>query len=265
MAITLFIIACATSVIGSICGIGGGVMIKPLLDAANIMSVSAISFLSGCTVLTMAVVSVFKNSINGKTKINKRTTPALAAGAVLGGVLGKFAFGYIKEVAGNENLIGLVQSVVLLLITAGTLVYLAAVANDKIITKRIENIWICGIIGVVLGMLSAFLGIGGGPINLAVLSYFFSMDTKEAATNSLFIILLSQVSSLLQAVVCNSIPSVDLNYLGFMMVGGVIGGLVGQELNKKIDEKCVAVLFDVLVVVVICISAYNIYRFSVIM
>jgi uncharacterized membrane protein YfcA len=41
------------SVIGSICGIGGGVIIKPVLDAVGLYSVSTISFMSGCIVLSM--------------------------------------------------------------------------------------------------------------------------------------------------------------------------------------------------------------------
>ena len=44
----------AASTVGGICGVGGGVVIKPLLDAAGIMSVSTLSFLSGLTVLAMA-------------------------------------------------------------------------------------------------------------------------------------------------------------------------------------------------------------------
>ena len=42
------------SVVGAICGIGGGVLIKPLLDAFGVLSVASISFLSGCTVLSMS-------------------------------------------------------------------------------------------------------------------------------------------------------------------------------------------------------------------
>ena len=37
-----------------------------------------------------------------------------------------------------------------------------------------------------LGIISSFLGIGGGPINLVVLFFFFSMPTKIAAENSLY-------------------------------------------------------------------------------
>lgn len=48
------------SVIGAICGIGGGVIIKPVLDSVGILDVTAISFLSGCTVLSMTTYSVLK-------------------------------------------------------------------------------------------------------------------------------------------------------------------------------------------------------------
>ena len=40
-----FIICVAATVIGSISGVGGGVIIKPVMDAVSGMSVSSISFL----------------------------------------------------------------------------------------------------------------------------------------------------------------------------------------------------------------------------
>ena len=46
MFIILFFLICFfASVIGAICGIGGGVIIKPVLDAFQMMDVSTISFL----------------------------------------------------------------------------------------------------------------------------------------------------------------------------------------------------------------------------
>ena len=42
----VFLICFFASVVGAICGIGGGVIIKPALDAFGIMGVSTISFLS---------------------------------------------------------------------------------------------------------------------------------------------------------------------------------------------------------------------------
>ena len=54
----VFLVCFLASVVGAICGIGGGVIIKPVLDAFGIMDVATISFLSGCTVLSMRLYSL---------------------------------------------------------------------------------------------------------------------------------------------------------------------------------------------------------------
>ena len=46
MSSLIFLICLSASAVGGICGIGGGVIIKPVIDAMGIMSVSAISLLS---------------------------------------------------------------------------------------------------------------------------------------------------------------------------------------------------------------------------
>lgn len=68
------------SVIGAICGIGGGVIIKPVLDLCGLASVSTISFLSGCTVLSMSCCSVAKNLSAGESKVDMKTGTPLAIG-----------------------------------------------------------------------------------------------------------------------------------------------------------------------------------------
>ena len=259
MSVALFCIALLTSIIGSICGIGGGVIIKPVLDAMNIMSVSAISFLSGCTVLAMAVVSVGKNLRSGQVPINRRTTPALGVGAAAGGVAGKMIFNAIKAYAGNESLVGMLQALVLALVT---LAYMVMERKGRIRTRRLDSPAVSVVIGLVLGLMSSFLGIGGGPINLAVLSFFFSMNTKEAAVNSLCIVLISQITSVVQTFVTASVPAVSPVYLCAMIAGGVVGGLVGQTVNKRLDAAQVGRLFNALLLVATAVSLYNAVRFG---
>ncbi len=48
---------------------------------------------------------------------------------------------------------------------------------------KIENSLLCIIIGMGLGTISSFLSIGGGTVNVCVLTLFFSMNAKEAAVN----------------------------------------------------------------------------------
>ena len=61
---------------------------------------------------------------------------------------------------------------------------------------QVKNSLVCVAVGLTLGIMSSFLGIGGGPINLVVLYFFFSMETKVAAQNSLYIILIFQITGI---------------------------------------------------------------------
>ena len=257
MIVVFFAVSLLASIVGSICGIGGGVIIKPVLDAMNVMSVSCISFLSGCTVLTMSVVSVYKNMRAGK-KLNLRIATLLAVGAAVGGVAGKMMFQAVKASVGNENFVGMVQAIVLIGVT-----FVYTIFKKKIHTLTLNNAAVCVIVGLVLGIMSSFLGIGGGPINLMVLGFLFSMSTKESALASLYIIVFSQVTSLVQTVVTGTIPPVQLSYLVLMVIGGLLGGTIGSKINKKIEDEKVDKLFMALMFIIICINIYNTYKFAV--
>ncbi len=257
--ILVFSICLFASVVGAICGIGGGVIIKPVLDAFGIMNVSAISFLSGCTVLSMTTYSVIRSRRSGSSSFNMNTGLPLALGAAAGGIFGKQLFDIVKSMSSDPNKVGAIQAACLLVVTVGTLIY--TIYKSKIPTKQVKNIFSCGIIGLVLGLMSAFLGIGGGPINLVVLFYFFSMDTKTAAENSLYIIFFSQLASLIFTVIGGKVPEFPLTMLLLMAGGGILGGICGRSINKKIDNKTVDKLFIGLMVLMIFINIYNIFKF----
>lgn len=253
------LVSFGASIAGAICGIGGGVIIKPTLDAFGVLSVSAISFLSGCTVLGMTCYSVGKSKLSGESLIDMKTGTPLAIGAAIGGVVGKSMFQTLSGMFANKDMVGAVQASCLLVITLGTLIY--TLKKDKIHTYHVANVAACVLIGVVLGIFSSFLGIGGGPINLVVLFFFFSMETKTAAQNSLYIILFSQITSLINTLVTGTIPEFSFLLLAVMVICGILGGASGRVINKKIDSKVVDKLFIILMVVIIFINIYNIFQF----
>ncbi len=261
MVLLFFLISFGASIIGAICGIGGGVIIKPVLDAFQVLSVSAISFLSGITVLSMSLYSVGKAKLEGDNSIRKMIATPLAVGAAVGGVLGKSMFEHISGLFSDQDMIGAVQAACLLIITIGTLIY--TLKKSSIKTRNFNHPLFCIIIGLILGLLSSFLGIGGGPINLVVLYYFFSMETKEAAQNSLYIILFSQVTSFLKTLATGSIPEFELPFLLVMILGGILGAVAGRSINRRIDNQLVDKLFIFLMLIIICINIFNIYQFII--
>ena len=120
---------------------------------------------------------------------------------------------------------------------------------------------VCLTVGGLLGVLSSFLGIGGGPFNLVFLSFFFSMQSKTAAQNSLFIILCSQMTSLMLTLSRNTVPPFNPAILVMMAAMGILGGIIGRSINKRIDAQVVDKLFLFMTFLILCICVYNFIRF----
>lgn len=259
MYIIFFLVSFLASIAGAICGIGGGIIIKPVMDAFGILDVSLINFLSGCTVLSMSAYSVAKAKIAKDSIINMKTGTPLAIGAAVGGLVGKELFTYVSSLFETPNTAGAVQAAILMVITLGTLLY--TLNKNKIKTYHITNIVICFFIGMILGICSSFLGIGGGPINLVVLYFFFTMKTKEAAQNSLYIILFSQTTSLVRTLFTTDLTSISLILIIGMIISGILGGIYGRNINKKIEEHHVDKLFIILMIIIILINIFNIFKY----
>lgn len=257
--ILVFLLAFGASVVGAVCGIGGGVIIKPLLDALGIAGASQISFLSGCTVLSMSCYSVIWAMAAKESLVKFDTGTPLAIGAAIGGIVGKSLFSALTASVERQETVGGYQAVFLTIMTGATFLY--TINKSRIQTLHIKDTWICILVGLALGMMSSFLGIGGGPINLVVLYFFFSMGTKAAAQNSLYIILVSQVTSLLTSLITNSVPPFRASWLLQMVSGGIGGGIVGRKINKRLLPERVDRLFLGLLVVIIGICCYNAWRF----
>ncbi len=251
MYLICLIIAVCSSIIGSISGIGGGIIIKPIMDAITEFPPASISFMSGCTVLSMALVSYIRN-IKSNIKLDHLTTIWIAMGACLGGYCGKVLFCAISE---HSN-ITLAQSIILLAINIFVFIYLKYKYSIK--TLHIKNNIICAFIGFILGSSSAFLGIGGGPINIVILSYFFSMDAKQSARNSLFIILFSQTTSFFTTVFTNTVPSFEIMGLILMCLGGAAGAVIGSLIEHKMNNTSTEKFFNILMIFLIGINVYNV-------
>ncbi len=243
------------SMLGAVCGIGGGVVIKPVLDATGFMSAAAVSFLSGCTVLCMTLYSVVMNLTTKNIPIRMHVSVSISFGAAIGGIIGKNGFQMVSTLFENKKSVGAVQAGCLFVLTFGTLLY--TLNKQKIHTRQIENCFICMLIGLVLGVFSSFLGIGGGPFNLVFLSFFFSMETKEAAQTSLLIIMFSQITSLGFTVFRGLIPDFQWEILAGMAGMGILGAVFGRKINNKLSSQAVDKMFIGITTVIMGICVYN--------
>jgi len=241
----------AASIVGAICGLGGGIVIKPVLDATGAVGVAEASILSSSTVLAMSISSLIKNYRSGERFPLQLGLP-LAIGAALGGLIGKTIFQAICRFSG-EGPAGFAQSLLLMLLTIGVLLY--KLREDRIKPHIINSRVLAGFVGIFLGCFSALIGIGGGPINLLVLSYLLGMQGKEAVMSSLFIIAFSQTSALITSGVNGGFADFDILRLAGMIICGIGGGMIGSHIHRRISEKGNrGVLVGLLsVIIIICI------------
>ena len=151
------------------------------------------------------------------------------------------------------------SAIFLTIITIGVFLYVCN--KDKLPSKHLTNPLAIAAAGIGLGIISSFLGIGGGTSNVAVL-FFFSMDAKQAAKNSLYIIIFSQLSSIFTSIITHSVPSFQWLHLISMIAGGVTSAFLGAAISKRIDNKGVEKLLKILLLIIIAIDLFNAVRFT---
>lgn len=237
---------------GAYVGLGGGVIIKPLLDLIGKDPISIVNFYSACAVFSMSISSTIKH-IKSKTKIDFKLIVSLSAGAVIGGILGSRLFDYLLTLFDNSKLKSL-QGLILGILLVASVVYIN-LKNAK--SFKVKNPICIILVGLALGFIASFLGVGGGPINVAFLALFFSMTVKEAAVYSVGTIFFSQLSKLITLGVTHTIPEFDIVTLIVAIVCAVVGGLLGAKMNKKGNEKVIKTVFTTVVAAIAVVNFYN--------
>lgn len=218
---------------------------------------ATVGVLSAATVLSMSIVSMFKARKSNVT-INITASSMIAVGSIVGGIIGKALFNYIVFSLHATKITAISQSIILVLLLSTIYIYFKK--KDQYTTFVLKNTFIIFSVGILLGVLAAFLGIGGGPLNVAVLSFLFSMNAKNASINSIFIIFFSQLSALLLIGFTTGFEIYDLSMLSYMVLGGILGGWIGSIVVTNIRNSQVEKLFNLSILVIICINIYNIIQ-----
>lgn len=257
MQIIYFLVALFSTILGSSAGLGGGIIIKPVLDSLGDYALPTINLLSSSTIFIMSIVTVFYQ-LKKKDKINPKNTIVVATGSVVGGIIGQKLMSFILSKDINIGLINDIQSIIIIILLISVFLYMRN--KDNIKSYKINNILAIGLLGLFLGAISAFLGIGGGPINVAAFTILFSMTANEAARNSILVIFFSQGSKIISIAVTTGFSSYNLDMLPYMLVGGVLGGIIGYKINKAVSEKSIIKIFNSVTLSIILLNLYNIFK-----
>jgi uncharacterized membrane protein YfcA len=101
-------------------------------------------------------------------------------------------------------------------------------------------------LGVIAGVLSGLVGIGGGVIIVPALVYFFSMDQKTAQGTSLAVLL--PPTGLLAFLEYYHAGHVDVKVGAAIVVGLLMGGWFGGQVAQQLPQETLRKVFAVLLV-----------------
>ena len=255
--ILYFLISLTATGMGALTGMGGGVIIKPMLDALGGLPVADAGILSSATVFSMAIVSAGQQIRRSAEPSLKMAAP-LAIGSLLGGGLGDRLLRAVMEGISSNRMVVVIQNICLSLIIIAVFLYMGK--GDLRPACDARGVIPALLVGAFLGVISSFLGIGGGPANVALILFVFACNIKTAATCSIIIILFAQASKLTAAALSGELFSRDLTALPVMMAGAVMGGWIGSRFNRRLTDRAVEKAFAGVQALVLLICLFNIHR-----
>ena len=108
-----------------------------------------------------------------------------------------------------------------------------------------QEIIILVTIGMLAGILSGFVGIGGGVVIVPALVYMLGFSQHQAQGTSLFVLAMPVVI----LAVMNYAKTGNVNWKFGLVIAAtfVIGGYIGSKLSLKMPESWVKIIFGLLI------------------
>lgn len=257
-------------VLSGMFGVGGGFLMTPLLFFIGIPPAVAVA-----TEANQIVASSFSGVLAHlkRKNVDFKMGGVLLIGGLIGAGLGIFIFNYLKSM-GQVDLLVKLCYVVFLGIVGGLMFIesLGALLNAKksngLIKKRSKRTWIhvlplkmrfrvSGLyisaippvlVGILVGILAAIMGVGGGFIMVPAMIYLLGMPTRVVVGTSLFqIIFVTAFTTMLHA---TTNFTVDIVLAVLLLVGGVIGAQFGTMIGSKLKAEQLRILLAAMVLLV---------------
>jgi len=247
-----FTVIILANTVGAISGMGGGVIIKPILDTIGAHSTADISFYSSVAVFVMSIVSTLRQIRNG-VSVNPKKAFILSIGAILGGILGNTVFELLLNRC-PEAYVQLIQ----MSLTAVTLLISFHFSKYGGREHHLDHPIHLLLAGICLGGIASLLGIGGGPINITALMLFFALPIREATVYSIVTIFFSQFSKLATIGFTTGFSRFDLSLLYYVVPAAILGGFIGAGLNGRLAPNRIVLVYQSVIIAVLGINLYNI-------
>lgn len=258
-------------------GIGGGFLLTPLLILNGIPA--PIAVVSGASVSAAASMSSFIPQWE-KRALDLRLGLIMVTAGVMGVTLGSIIFRWLSMLGFAELVVRV--SYVLLLGFIGTSLLSESIKtirnakNPKILKRSKSNIGYLlplkmrfprsklyisilppVIIGFVIGILSAIMGVGGGFLLVPALIYIVNMPPSLVVGTSIFqVLILASTTAFMQS---TSNGGLDVVLSSILIIGAVIGAQVGLFFGRRLRGEQLRILLGLVIIALTLVLALELF------
>ncbi len=200
----LILLGAATGMLSGLFGIGGGIILVPMLVMILGYQQRLAAGTSVAAILPAAIVGGIGYGLQGN--VDWAAAIALAAGVVVGAQIGSYLLSRVPTGFLRWLFMGFLAVVIVSL-------WFVVPQRDAEIEKSVLVFALLALTGLVTGVLSGLLGVGGGVIVVPALMFFFGASDLIAKGTSLI-----------------------------MLIPGSISGTLGNMRRKNVDLRAAVVL-----------------------
>lgn len=249
------IAAVGAGAFGALVGVGGGLILVPLLTIAlgvPVQQAVAVSLLGVIAVSTTASASYLSAGL-----VDRRAGLTLLVATALGGVSGGYIAGYL-----DPRAIAALFGLVLMAVALEMLRSRREPARDLTgapggaefdssyvepttgmqVAYRARRIWSATFVSLFAGALSGLLGIGGGVVNVPTMNILMGIPIRVATTTSTYMLGATAAAS---ALLYASRGEVDFALAAPVVVGVFLGGRSAARFQRRVPQQALALAFAV--------------------
>ena len=255
-----FLLAIIASLMGSMVGIGGGIVISPFLSYLDYIP-SQISSTSLMGVLSTSISSSI--SYYKKKLISNKIGIVISFSSIPGAYIGVF----ISKIFSLSEF--KLYFAFILISTSLYLILKSRIKNYKLSSLDIDfdrrkwynvhsiKLFLLVTLCLFAGILSSSFGIGGGIIFVPALIILLGFNMNQAAATSQFALFFTSLSGLL-LYIYYGYPNYPMGFS--ISIGSLIGGTLGSNLSSKISSNSLKKIFSIILIIISIKLLYDEYN-----
>ncbi len=258
-------------------GVGGGFLMTPLLIFMGIPPIYAVANEANNILASSssgALTHWFKKTLDVKIGL------FIVVGGLLGTFMGILTFSYFKGIGKIDIVIALAYMYVLAIV--GSFMLRDGLSEFNLFKKTIvskkklhTHFWIHGlpfrirfktsqiyesalvplVLGVIVGFVSAIMGVGGAFLMVPAMIYLIRMPTKLVPGTSLFVTIF--VTGFVTISHAFAYHTIDLMLVLILITGSIAGVHVGQKIGQRLKASELKALLALLMLSVGLLMAYE--------